>query len=69
MTKAQIMEQAKRLENRLNTEWAMEHNEEWQKLAAEMEKAYQAGVITAEEHDEIAMTAFWDFQGEFKCEG
>ena len=66
MSKKEIMKLAKKVEAHLNTERAEEYGDLWYKLADEMEKAYERGEITAEEFDNIALDAFWEFPGELK---
>ena len=56
------------LESMVNTEWAEEHSHMWDELADMMERAYDAGEITAEEFDDIALRSFYDFAGELKGE-
>lgn len=63
----ELMTEAKRLEAHLDTDWAEEHVAEYDRFEHLINEAYDAGTITAEQFDELACTAFYDYD-ELKCE-
>lgn len=58
---------AKLLHSQLDSDWAYENEKAYDWFANEIEKQYAEGKISAEEFDELALTAFYDYDG-LKCE-
>ena len=56
-----LMEQAQELGNHIDTEWADDHIDDYDRFADAIEKAYSDGTITAREHDDLALVAFYDY--------
>ena len=68
MTKFEaLMDVARFLETQRETEahgatvWGLEHEQSWELFGQVIEAEYAAGEITATEHDELALTAFYDY--------
>ena len=57
----ELMKEATRLGEHVDTEWAEEHGEEYDALMERLETLYAEGKITAFEYNEIADVAFYDF--------
>ena len=53
---------AHKLGNRLDTDWAYEHEDEYNALMDTLEALYDSGVMTGAEFNEIAGIAFYDFE-------
>ena len=62
----ELMERAKELEKHIDTEWAYENSEQYDMFADRIELEWMAGRITDDQFNELALTAFYDFQGDFK---
>ena len=49
-----------------DTDYVEGHEDEWEAFDRAINFAYDEGKITAEQFDELALTAFYDYQGELK---
>ena len=56
-----LLREAKRLGEKVNTDYAEEHPEEWEAFDDCIQIAYDRGDITAAEFNELATTAFYDY--------
>lgn len=57
----ELMEEAKRLGEHIDTEWAEEHGDEYDALMARLDALYESGEIDGDEYNEIADVAFYDY--------
>lgn len=56
-----LMKKAKELEKMLNTEYAEEHAELWERFDSEINAAYESGEITEKQFNKLVCTAFYDY--------
>lgn len=62
-----LMRTAEYLGERKNTEWAEKYEYIYDRFADAIEILYEYDVITAEEHDKLALEAFYDYD-DLKCD-
>lgn len=63
-----LMVTAKKLESHLDTDWAYENSEKYDIFAEIIENFWNEGLLTNEQFDELALTAFYDYDGDLKCD-
>ena len=61
MNVARLLETQRETEAHGATVWGLEHEQAWELFGQLIEAEYVAGKITAAEHDELALTAFYDY--------
>lgn len=62
----ELKAEAARLHAHIDTEWAEDHEIEYTAFLDCLETLYAEGQLTAEEYDEIAGEAFYDFEPKTK---
>ena len=62
----ELMVKAEELHEKIDTDYADEHEEEWNAFDAEINAAYDSGKISASEFDRLAVMAFYDYF-DLKC--
>lgn len=63
-----LMEIARRLERNLDTEYAENNPGEWEHFEKVLNEEYDAGNLTDEQFNELALTAFYDYPYDLKGE-
>lgn len=61
-----LMKMAKQLEAKQNTDWAEEHADHYDQFDEIINEEYDAGNLTAEQFNVLALTAFYDYTDELK---
>lgn len=56
-----LMKTAEKLGRLVDSDYAEEHPERWDRFDNDINEAYDAGTITAEQFNELACTAFYDY--------
>ena len=56
-----LMERARELESRKDTDWAEENEAQYSEFDDSINAAWSKGEITDEQFDELALTAFFDY--------
>ena len=62
-----LMEKAKFLKERFDTDWAYEHEDEYAAFRDTLDAEYASGTITDRQHDRLALIALADDSWEPKC--
>ena len=63
-----LYEMAQELNRLQNTEYAETHPERWDYFEGFLNSAYDAKKITGKQFNDLVLTAFYDYFGEFKEE-
>ena len=57
----ELMREAERLGEHIDTEWAYEHNDEYMAFMEKLDELYDSGKITGDEYNAVADVAFYEY--------
>ena len=56
----EMLIRARELEEQIGSDWAEDHADAWYEFSEQMDEAYEAGRITAAEHDSLELIACYE---------